>query len=156
MSQGSESPMLVKYLNCKTFFHLREWSTSDQEHYIAQLRKCAERSPIAPIGQISASCTYVSLMSGYGNLDNLCRDPMNNNKDCQVGQLTRSLPLYPVLIDVGPEKSTLRHITENLPLKLRENYASCVSQLLSEAAEEYEVGWSLALDVTPSNLLAEN
>ena len=37
------------------------------------------------------------------------------------------------------EKSTLRHITENLPLKLRENYASCVSQLLAEAAEEYEV-----------------
>ena len=72
---------------------------------------------------------------------------MNNNKDCQVGQLTRSLPLYPVLIDAGPEKSTLRHITENLPLKLRENYASCVSQLLSEAAEEYEVGWSLALDL---------
>ena len=37
------------------------------------------------------------------------------------------------------EKSTLRHITENLPSKLRENYASCVSQLLAEAAEEYEV-----------------
>ena len=65
---------------------------------------------------------------------------MNNNKDCQVEQLTKSLPLYPVLIDIGPEKSTLRHITENLPLKLRENYASCVSQLLAEAAEEYEVG----------------
>ena len=25
-------------------------------------------------------------------------------------------------------------------MKLRENYASCVSQLLAEAAEEYEVG----------------
>ena len=83
---------------------------------------------------------YISFLSGYGNLDNQSRETMNNNKDCQVGQLTRSLPLYPVLIDVGPEKSTLRHITENLPLKLRENYASCVSQLLTEAAEEYEVG----------------
>ena len=24
----------------------------------------------------------------YENLDNQCRDPMNNNKDCRVGQLT--------------------------------------------------------------------
>lgn len=73
-----------------------------QEHYIAQLRyttigtiiqsmmkllyrKCAERSPIAPI-----------------------------------------------------EKATLSHITASLPGKLRENYASCVTALLEEAAQEYE------------------
>ena len=53
-----------------------------------------------------------------------------NEKDCQLSKFTSMQPT---------EKSTLRHITENLPLKLRENYASCVSQLLAEAAEEYEV-----------------
>ena len=33
-----------------------------------------------------------AMLSGYGNLDNLnnqCKDPMKNNKDCRVGQLTR-------------------------------------------------------------------
>ena len=29
---------------------------------------------------------YISLLSGYGNQ---CTDPINNNKDCRVGQLTR-------------------------------------------------------------------
>ena len=28
------------------------------------------------------------LLTGYGNLDNQCKDPMDNNKDCRVGQLT--------------------------------------------------------------------
>ena len=31
---------------------------------------------------------YISFLSGYGNLDNQSRETMNNNKDCQVGQLT--------------------------------------------------------------------
>jgi hypothetical protein len=70
-----------------------------QEHYIAQLRKCAERSPIAPI-----------------------------------------------------EKSTLNNITKNLPLKLRENYSNCVTQLLQEAAEEYEA----SLRVGTVNMLVRN
>ena len=34
---------------------------------------------------------YISLFSGYGwKSINQCRDPMNNNKDCRVGQLTRA------------------------------------------------------------------
>ena len=36
------------------------------------------------------SLYYISLLSGHGNLNNQCRDPMNNNKDCQVWQLTRN------------------------------------------------------------------
>ena len=32
---------------------------------------------------------FISVLSGYGNLDNQCKDPMKNNKDCRVGQLTR-------------------------------------------------------------------
>ena len=56
-----------------------------QEHYIDQLRKCAEKSPVAPI-----------------------------------------------------EKKTLKKITAYLPASLRDNYPSCVSQLLQEAAAEYE------------------
>ena len=38
--------------------------------------------------QVSTQLYQISLLSGYGNLDNQCRDPMNNNKDCRVGQLT--------------------------------------------------------------------
>ena len=34
------------------------------------------------------STKIIQFLSGYGNLDNQCRDPMNNNKDCRVGQLT--------------------------------------------------------------------
>ena len=30
--------------------------------------------------------------AAYGNIDNQCRDPMNNDKDCRVGHLTRSFP----------------------------------------------------------------
>ena len=70
-----------------------------QEHYIAQLRKCAEKSPIAPI-----------------------------------------------------EKKTLNNITAYLPHKLRENYSSCVSQLLQEAAEEYEA----SLRIGTVNMLVRN
>ena len=70
-----------------------------QEHYIAQLRKCAEKSPIAPI-----------------------------------------------------EKKTLNNITEYLPQTLRENYSTCVSQLLKEAAEEYEA----SLRIGTVNMLVRN
>ena len=70
-----------------------------QEHYIAQLRKCAEKSPIAPI-----------------------------------------------------EKKTLSNITAYLPPTLRENYSNCVSQLLKEAAAEYEE----SLRVGTVNMLVRN
>ena len=70
-----------------------------QEHYIAQLRKCAEKSPIAPI-----------------------------------------------------QKKTLNSITAYLPPTLRENYSNCVSQLLQEAAEEYEA----SLRVGTVNMLVRN
>ena len=70
-----------------------------QEHYIAQLRKCAEKSPIASI-----------------------------------------------------EKKTLKNITAYLPSKLREDYSSCVSNLLQEAAGEYEA----SLRVGTVNMLVRN
>ena len=70
-----------------------------QEHYIAQLRKCAEKSPIAPI-----------------------------------------------------QTKTLNSITAYLPPTLRENYSNCVSQLLQEAAEEYEA----SLRVGTVNMLVRN
>ena len=46
------------------------------------------------LGQVTFSTQlyYISLLSGYGNLDNQCKDPINNNKDCRVGQLTRLHP----------------------------------------------------------------
>ena len=28
---------------------------------------------------------YISLLSGYRNIDNQCKDPMDNDKDCGVG-----------------------------------------------------------------------
>ena len=37
----------------------------------------------------STKLFQISLLSGYGNLDNQCKDPMNKNKDCRVGQLTK-------------------------------------------------------------------
>ena len=70
-----------------------------QEHYIDQLRKCAEKSPVAPI-----------------------------------------------------EKKTLKNITAYLPANLRDNYPNCVSQLLQEAAEEYEA----SLRIGTVNMLVRN
>ena len=35
---------------------------------------------------------YISLLSGCGNPDNQCKDPMDNDKDCRVGQLTKFCP----------------------------------------------------------------
>ena len=56
--------------------------------------------------QLSRSSTQlyqISLLSGYGNLDNQCRDPMNNNKDCRVGQLTNNRS-YMSSLSVGSSK----------------------------------------------------
>ena len=32
------------------------------------------------------------MLSGYGNLNNQFKDPINNNKDCRVGQLNTIVP----------------------------------------------------------------
>ena len=37
------------------------------------------------------STKIIQFLSGYGNLDNQCRDSMNNNKYCRVGQLTNMI-----------------------------------------------------------------
>ena len=46
----------------------------------------------------------------------------------------------------------MKNITAYLPNKLRENYSSCVSQLLQEAAEEYEA----SLRIGTVNMLVRN
>ena len=38
---------------------------------------------------------------GYGSLCNQCRDPMNNNKDCRVGQLTNALSTFQEELDMS-------------------------------------------------------
>ena len=42
------------------------------------------------IDRLQNSISNSTLLSMYGDLDNQCRDKMNNDKDCQGGQLTTS------------------------------------------------------------------
>jgi hypothetical protein len=51
---------------------------------------------------------------------------------CSCRKCAERSPIAPM------EKSTLGKITRHLPVRLRENYASCVNQLLEEASREYE------------------
>ena len=49
--------------------------------------------PICKAGNLVAhSCTIFPCYLGRESADNRCRDPMNNNKDCRVGQLTTEMP----------------------------------------------------------------
>ena len=49
-------------------------------------------------------CYIYSLLSGKENLDDQCRDPMNNDKESRVGQLTRAGRQMECLLQNGKYK----------------------------------------------------
>ena len=61
-----------------------------------KLKTCLETPSLTKSCVIPSTLLYyISLLSGYGHLDNLhnqCKDPMDNDRNCRVGQLTRPFP----------------------------------------------------------------
>ena len=98
---GALRQNFAKYFNSFTKGSIISTENHHQELKITQIKIVIERNTMIDVQQILQSARekvrmessstwtyYISFLSGYGNLDNRCRDPMNNNKDCRVGQLT--------------------------------------------------------------------